>query len=209
MFGIENYAGFLLAGVLLNITPGQDTIYIISRSIAQGRKAGVASALGISTGSLFHTIAAALGLSTLLSTSPILFDTVKYCGAAYLIYLGIQMILQVSTLKSFTSEIKEISISKIYRKGILTNILNPKVALFFIAFLPQFIAIDNQYGIVPFLTLGVTFIVTGTIWCLLLAYFSSSISKQLRRKPRIKMVLDSICGIVFIALGIKLFITKR
>ncbi|MEY2529861.1 MAG: hypothetical protein QOJ05_1951, partial [Verrucomicrobiota bacterium] len=139
MFGIHDFALFLTTGILLNLTPGPDTVYILGRSIAQGRRAGVASALGISVGSIFHTGAAALGLSAFLATSAWAFTAVKLAGAAYLIFLGVRALLERNQDLSIPAHFKQKDPAAAFRQGILTNVLNPKVALFFLAFLPQFI----------------------------------------------------------------------
>jgi threonine/homoserine/homoserine lactone efflux protein len=209
MFGTQNYLIFLISGILLNITPGQDTIYIVGRSIAQGKKAGILSVFGIGTGVLCHSLFAALGLAALLSVSPIAFDAIKYLGSTYLIYLGTRTLMSNADIfeENETNKVK-ISDSKIFVQGFLTNLLNPKVALFFLAFLPQFVNPINNYGAFSFLFLGFTFIFTGTLWCLMLAIFSSSITKYLRKDKKIAFILNKACGILFIALGINiLFIT--
>ena len=203
--GIINFWVFLAAGILLNLTPGSDTMYILSRSISNGKKAGVLSALRISTGSLIHTIFAAFGLSILLAESQTAFIIVKYMGAAYLVFLGIKAIFTKSSPQSATQPTENsVKGSKVYLSGILTNVLNPKVALFYLAFLPQFIEPDYSFPYISFILLGITFTVTGTIWCLLLAVFSSSLSGKIRRNYKIKLWLDRITGVVFISLGIKL-----
>jgi len=139
MFGIHDFGLFLAAGILLNLTPGPDTVYILGRSVAQGREAGVASALGICVGSIFHTCAAALGLSAILATSALAFGAIKLLGGAYLIFLGIKMVLNRRRHLSLPSNFRRRTTRAAFRQGVLTNILNPKVALFFLAFLPQFI----------------------------------------------------------------------
>src|SRR5688572_5126114 len=140
MFGTQHLELFILSGLLLNFTPGQDTLYIVGRSLSQGRRAGVLSVLGISSGSVLHTLAAAFGLSAILATSAQAFVVVKLVGAAYLVYLGVRMIVDrptpVGTAPAFAID----SDWAVYRTGLLTNVLNPKVALFFLAFLPQFVA---------------------------------------------------------------------
>ena len=178
MFGITNFETFLIAATLLNITPGADTIYILSRSISQGKKAGILSAFGISTGSLVHCIIAAFGLSVIIAQSANAFITIKYLGAAYLIFLGVKALITKSKneLELEQVQIKKVSNRKIYISGILTNILNPKVALFFLAFLPQFIDPNYATNSLSFIILGLAFITTGTIWCLLLALFSAKVS---------------------------------
>lgn len=210
MFGIENYVGFIFAGIILNLTPGADTMYILTKSISQGRKAGVYSVLGITTGGLIHTVFAALGLSVILAKSATAFALVKYLGVAYLAYLGIKMI--TDRKNSFNRDSLAVGgedMKTIYRRGVLTNVLNPKVALFFLAFIPQFINPEYASGSLPFLILGVTFMTTGTIWCLVLAHASSFITKALRQNDKIGMLMQKICGLIFIGFGIRLLTQKQ
>ncbi len=216
MFGIENYLGFILAAILLNLTPGTDSMYIITRSISQGQTAGFYSVLGITSGILVHTLLAALGLSVLLANSPIAFMIVKYIGAAYLCYLGLKMLLSknsssiannLSKDKGLTSQ-KAVDGWQIYKQGVLTNTFNPKVALFFLAFFPQFIDASYAYGTLSFLMLGLTFATTGFIWCLCLALLASKFSKKLRENPKIESMMNKISGVVFMGLGIKLLTEK-
>lgn len=210
MFGIINFETFLIAGIILNITPGADTMYILGRSIAQGKKAGILSALGITTGALFHVIFATLGLSIILAKSALAFQVVKYLGAIYLIYLGLKSLFSKSSGGfNLATENEVINFKKVYLSGILTNILNPKVALFFLAFLPQFINPTYQNTSLSFLILGTTFLATGTFWCLLLAVFSSKLSSKIRKNYKFKVWLDKITGGIFIALGIKLALSKN
>lgn len=208
MFGIHDFGLFLAAGILLNLTPGPDTVYILGRSVAQGREAGIASALGISIGSIFHTCAAALGLSAILATSALAFGTIKLLGGAYLIFLGIKMILDRRKQLSLPSSFRRRTTIAAFRQGILTNILNPKVALFFLAFLPQFIDPASNAKVAAFLLLGFTFVTTGTIWCLLLAWFASVFSERLRKSEMINQWLNRAAGGLFIFLGIRLATAK-
>ena len=207
MFGIENYGAFIVSGIILNITPGADTMYILGKSVSQGRKAGVLSVLGISSGSIAHTMLAALGLSVILQRSLIAFSLVKYLGVAYLVFLGCKTLVSKPTGNLAGSPKKE-SYFSVYRQGLLTNILNPKVALFFLAFLPQFISADNSYGALPFIILGLTFVCTGTIWCLGLALFSSFASRKLRDSEKLSNAMNKVAGITFIGLGLNLLRTK-
>ena len=210
MFGIINFEAFLIAGLILNLTPGVDTMYILGRSISQGKKAGVLSALGISTGGFIHCIFAALGLSVVLAKSAIAFMVVKYLGAAYLLYLGIKILISQSQTEFELKKTEEkIDYKKIYASGILTNILNPKVALFFLAFLPQFINPEYAQSPIPFLLLGCIFLTTGTIWCLILALFASRLSTQIKKNYKVKSWLDKTTGGIFIALGIQLALSKK
>jgi RhtB (resistance to homoserine/threonine) family protein len=206
--GIHDFVLFMSAGILLNLTPGPDTVYILGRSIAQGREAGVASALGISVGSIFHTCAAALGLSAILATSALAFGTVKLIGGAYLILLGIKMILDRRKQLSLPSGFRRHTTIAAFRQGVLTNILNPKVALFFLAFLPQFINPASNMKIAAFITLGLTFVTTGTIWCLILAWFASALSERLRANETITQWLNRTAGALFVVLGVRLATTK-
>lgn len=207
MVGITSFGLFLLTAFLMNITPGTDTMYIVSRSVSQGKKAGIYSVLGISTGSLVHTFLAAIGLSVIFTTSVVLFTVVKIIGAGYLVYLGVRMIMQKSSNLKL-KDIKSMPFKKIYTQGLLTNVTNPKVALFFISFLPQFISGDNSYGPLPFIILGLTFVLTGTVWCLLVAIFASFATKKLRNNSKVEFILNKITGVIFIGLGLKLFQTK-
>jgi threonine/homoserine/homoserine lactone efflux protein len=208
MFGIHDFGLFLAAGVLLNLTPGPDTVYILGRSIAQGREAGVASALGICVGSIFHTCAAALGLSAILATSSVAFVAIKLLGGAYLIFLGIKLLLDRRRQLSLPSNFRQRTSAAAFRQGVLTNVLNPKVALFFLAFLPQFIDPATNNKILAFVTLGFTFVTTGTIWCLILAWFASSFSDRLRASETVGLWVNRAIGALFIFLGARLAATK-
>lgn len=208
MAGIENYLGFLIAGILLNITPGSDSIYIITRSIAQGRKAGVYSVLGIGSGALAHILFAAFGLSALLSKSAVVFNAIKWAGALYLIYLGISACFNRNNQFSETTDIQKISHSKIYRQGFYTNLLNPKVGLFFLSLLPQFIKPAYVENFLPFIILGGTFLFTGTAWCLFLVFSAAAVSKTLRKNNKVGHYLQKISGAVFIGLGLHILVKK-
>ncbi len=205
MFGIENYVGFIIVGILLNLTPGSDTIYILTRSIAQGKKAGIVSVLGIETGCLVHTVCAALGLSLILASSAKLFMLVKYIGAGYLIYIGVKMFLEQSPIfENQNVSFERSDLLKIYRQGVITNVLNPKVALFYLSFLPQFINPENVYGPLPFLILGCTFMATGALWCLFLAYSAAIMTNTLRNNKKIGQFMQKLCATIFIGLGLQL-----
>lgn len=209
MFGIQNFSVFLITALALNITPGQDTLYIIGRSIAQGRRAGIISVLGISTGSLIHTTAAAFGLSAILAISSTAFSVIKFVGAMYLIYLGVQMFFErASSVEKESNNYTQLSTWKIYQQGILTNVLNPKVALFFLSLLPQFITNTSNTRILAFFALGLTFIFTGTIWCLLVAWFSAKFSRYFREKQATESWIKRFTGVLFVGLGVKLAFEK-
>ena len=209
MFGIENFIVFMTTGILLNLMPGPDSLYIIGRSLSQGRSAGIFAVLGISTGSLFHTFMGAFGLSAILLSSAKAFMFVKYAGAIYLFYQAI-LLIKDSRKESVLEEIeipKENHL-KVFEQGAITNILNPKVALFFMALLPQFISATSPSKFLSFIFLGSVFITTGTIWCLLLATFSSFFGKKLRSSSEISKWLLRLNAGLFAYLGIRLVCMK-
>ena len=208
-FGIIHFWSFLSAGILLNLTPGTDTMYILGRSMALGTRAGVLSALGISTGAMIHTLAAASGLSLVLASSAAAFSMVKYCGALYLVYLGIRMFFSPAAGPQHGRGDGACNSRHVYLSGIITNVLNPKVALFFLAFLPQFIDPGYPYTMLSFLLLGSTFIVTGTCWCVLLAVYSARFSGLLQKNGRGGILFARLSGLVFVGLGVKLALMER
>lgn len=209
MFGIINYKLFILSSILLNLTPGADTIYILGKGISKGKKAAIISALGISAGCLVHTVLAAFGLSAVLSKSILAFNIIKWLGAGYLIYLGIKSFKSKGFDVNESDDGKEISFKKIFTEGVMTNVLNPKVALFFLSFMPQFIGQNSSYGPLPFLVLGITFVISGTIWCQILAISSSVMTQKLKENPKFSNLLNRVTGIMFVALGIKLLKAKN
>jgi len=210
MLGVQHVWLFVVSGLLLNITPGQDTLYIVTRSVAQGRRAGLWSVLGISTGSVVHTLAAAFGLSAILATSASAFTVVKFAGAAYLVFLGVKMLLERPAAASPGVEpaLPHESSWGIYRAAVLTNVLNPKVALFFLAFLPQFVAPDASSRVLSFLFLGAVFVFNGTLWCLVLVLGASALSGRLRRNASGARRLRQATGAVFVGLGARLALSK-
>ncbi len=207
MLGIQNYPVFVISGILVNLTPGQDTMYILGRSVAQGRRAGILSVLGICTGALIHTGAAAFGLSALLTASAMAFQGLKYAGAAYLVFLGVRMFLRASECDHLEAAAAGSSGLSIYAQGMLTDLLNPNVILFYLAFLPQFINPSMEYGALPFLLLGCTFITTGMTWCMIVACFAAAVSEHLRKKPRTTVMLRRVTGGLFVILGVRMALT--
>ena len=204
MSDIIHFEAFLAAGILLNLTPGNDTIFILTKSIGQGRKAGVISALGIGTGSIVHTLLAAFGLSIIVAKSILIFSIVKYAGAVYLLYLGYKMFTDGSNWKPKNIPGAGNAYRVIYREAILTNVLNPKVALFYMAFLPQFIDPYSGNTVLSFMLLGATFTTTGTIWGIVLAVFASAIFSRLFESRSLAVYIRKICGLTLVGLGIGL-----
>jgi len=207
MLGIHDYWLFVASGVLLNLTPGQDTFYILGRSIAEGTKSGVASALGITVGSVLHTAMAALGLSAVLATSASAFAVVKLLGAAYLVYLGLRMFMTANTGE--LRQLRGTGALGSFRDGIVTNVLNPKVALFFLALMPQFIDRDSSTKVAAFVALGLTFVATGTVWCLILAVSAGKLRSFFTRHPRGWKAVSQVAGGLFVVLGLRLAVSRQ
>ena len=205
MFGVTDLWLFIIAGLLLNITPGVDLLYITNRSVVQGKKAGVVAALGIGTGCIVHVLAATLGLSMILVSSSIAFTVIKYLGAAYLMYLGITTLLSLKQQDHSETQADEmLPLIKIFKQAILINVLNPKVALFFMALLPQFVSPTAPHPALSFLFLGFLFTINGTMVNILFALLSSHLAKRLREITFLPRFLKGLVGTLFVTVGIRL-----
>jgi threonine/homoserine/homoserine lactone efflux protein len=210
MLGIHHYWLFITTAIVLVLTPGQDTFFILGRSLASGRAAGIAAALGITAGSVVHTLLAALGLSALLATSPSAFMAVKFAGAAYLLYIGVRALLaRGSGLPGEQTPRTDAGYWPAFRQGILCNLLNPKVALFFLALMPQFISAGSSNKVGAFLALGLSFITLGLVWCLVLAIGAAKLRGAFLRRPSMANVLNKVAGSMFIALGLRLATVRQ
>lgn len=221
MLGTHDLGLFVLSGLLLNITPGPDSLLIMARGAAHGFRAGSAAALGIGAGTCVHVTAAALGLSALLSTSAAAFTVVKLLGAAYLVYLGLGLLFR-RTRAPGDADVQAPGDrlgdapagtaaaprwSQIFGQGFLTNVLNPKVALFFLAFVPQFIAADAPSKALAFLFLGAIFNLNGMLWCHLLAWSAASAGARVRERAwsaPLGRWLNRGIGALFLAFGVRL-----
>lgn len=205
---LDNFLLFAFASLMLNITPGNDMIYVATRSINQGIKAGVISAIGVSLGCLVHMAASIFGLSSVIAQSALLFDIIKYAGALYLFYLGIKSIMSKPTEYKFNDSVSADN-KKVLLQGIVTNILNPKVALFFLAFLPQFV--NSKTGNIPLqLTiLGVWFNFSGTVVNVLVAITLGKMGNWLTNFPAFWKWQSKITGGVLCALGLRLAFASR
>jgi threonine/homoserine/homoserine lactone efflux protein len=208
LVGTQHLELFVLSGILLNITPGQDTLYIAGHSVSQGRRAGLLSVLGIVCGSIVHTLAAAFGLSAILVTSAHAFVAVKIAGAIYLGYLGAQMLFAKPGHGPVAQEFALEGDWTVFRAGLLTNVLNPKVALFFLAFLPQFVAPESESRILSLLFLGGVFIFNGTLWCLFLVWSASAVSRRLRTRENAGLLFKRATGALFVGLGVRLAVSR-
>ena len=208
MFGIHDLGLFVVSGLLLNLMPGPDSLLIMTRSATQGARAGCVAALGIGAGIFVHMFAAALGLSAILSTSATAFTVVKYVGAAYILYLAFGLLRSKARDAVNTAPVAPLPFTKIFAQGFLTNVLNPKVALFFLAFVPQFINADAQYKAFAFIVHGVIFNVNGMLWCFALALFTARAKARLQVGARTSLWLNRVTGGLFVWLGIKLALSK-
>jgi threonine/homoserine/homoserine lactone efflux protein len=211
MFGIHDLPVFVAAGLLLNLTPGPDTAFVIGQSMRHGGRGGALAALGIGAGCFVHIAAAAIGLSALLLASSTAFTAIKWAGAVYLVYVGLRLLSSggqgggaiPDALRGPQSH------GAIFWQGFLTNALNPKVALFFLAFLPQFIDAASPDKAFAFLALGLIFSANGTAWLLLLAWGASRTTAKARASARFRSWLDRTIGAMFIVLGVRLALSGR
>jgi len=205
----EQFLGFLLAAMLITASPGPDNLMVLGVGISRGRKQGIAFGLGCALGCLSHTVLATLGVSALIAASPLAFTTLKMCGGLYLVWLGVQAwrssgATRVEKLAAASNE----SFRHLFAKGLLANAINPKVVLFFLSFLPQFVIVER--GAVSWQTaqLGLVFTAQALLLFGLLGYFSGAVGQWLGRTPRAGLWLDRIAGTVFVALGLRLIVTR-
>jgi len=199
---------FLAATLALNLTPGPDMLYVMARGVGQGRTAGVVSALGIGGGTLVHTFAVALGLSTLLVSLPAAYEAIRYAGAVYLLYLGIRTLISKEELKLAAGGTAH-SLSRIFAQGVITNVLNPKVALFFIAFLPQFADPSRGPVALQLLILGLLFNLSGTTVNAIVGLLSGHLGARLKERPTFWRAQRWFTGGVFVALAARLAVPEK
>ena len=199
---MPDIALFLAASALLAIAPGPDVIYVLTRGIAQGTRAGIAAALGFASGCIFHTVLAAVGIAALIRASDVAFNLVRYAGAAYLVWIGIQALRHRSSF-SVEGAGEQRALGAIYRQSVIGNMLNPKVTLFFLAFLPRFVDMQAGHVGTQMALLGAIFMVQTIVIFGAVAIFSGWIGEWMRRKPAIGARLNVFAGLTFIALGIR------
>ena len=206
MLGIHDFGLFFASALLLNIAPGPDTAYVAGRSVQLGWRGGVAAALGISTGCLAHVLAVAVGLSALLVASATAFTAVKWLGAVYLCYIGLTMLFsrQTELGEPAARDSRDVSLSRVFWQGALTDVLNPKVAMFFLAFLPQFVEADAPHKPLAFLMLGLIFIFNGTLWCLGVAIMTARAAGRVRNSGRAMALINRGLGALFVYLGVRI-----
>jgi threonine/homoserine/homoserine lactone efflux protein len=204
---LDTLVFFMAAALALNVTPGPDMLYVIARSTGEGRAAGVRSALGIALGCLVHIGALAAGLSALLTRVPSAYHIIRIAGAVYLVYLGARALASSRTFVSATLQPAR-SARGIVMQGCLTNILNPKVALFFLAFIPQFVRADGWSPAVQVIALGLLFNASGTIVNVAVALAASRATGWLRANQRTAIWLHRTTGVVFVGLGVRLALVR-
>jgi len=213
MLDITHFPLFLASVFLLCITPGPDLAYVVGQSVANGRRSGVISASGVALGSCTHAIASAVGLTALITASPLLFTVIKYIGAAYLIYLGTKMVwgtfFSREEEKTPQAEIPRSNTRSLLIRGFITSITNPKVLLFFISFFPQFVVVDGDHHASSFLLLGLTYAVVGLMTDVIFALVAGSAASAVSRNVMLQKLLDRVVGITFIGLGVRLALTRR
>ena len=199
---------FLAAAWALILIPGPDILYVMTRGIVGGRRAGIVSALAVGSGEVLHTLMVAAGLAGILVKSLTTFLIIKYLGAAYLLHLGIQMIRDKHALSLLTTSVSA-PLAHVYRQGVLTNLLNPKAVLFYVAFLPQFVDPVQGNARLQVVFLGLLFALSDILFLLILARATSYVHRWLTRQPLFMTRLRRICGSILIGLGIRLAVTER
>jgi len=211
MFGTHDLWLFIISGLLLNITPGPDTALVVTRSTQMGLRGGIAASFGITGGIMVHIAAAAIGLSALIAASATAFSVIKYVGAAYLVYIGLRLILSrpAATTDEAAPARLALPLRSVFWQGFFSNALNPKVAIFFLAFLPQFVANDAPSKALAFLFLGAIFSIGGTVWSLIVAAVTAHAASRLKATRRFQRVIDGAIGAMFVALGVKLALVQR
>jgi threonine/homoserine/homoserine lactone efflux protein len=207
---MNNLYLFFIALLMLNFTPGNDMLFVASRSVSQGVKGGIVSSLGVCAGCFVHIMAAVLGLSIIISRSAYLFQAIKFAGAGYLIYLGIKSLLTNPSTNILNEDQPKTSYLKLFKRGAITNALNPKVAVFFLSFLPQFINPSSSYFRLQLFTLGVWVDVQGTLVLILVACIFGKSRDFFKKHPKALCIQEKITGLVLVGLGVRIaFLTKK
>lgn len=204
----EQLIGFLSAALLITISPGPDNLMVLSVGMSRGRRQGMMFGLGCALGCLSHTLLATLGVSALIKASPLAFGALKLLGGAYLIWLGIGALRSRGGARADAADLPDERLGKLFAKGLFANAINPKVVLFFLSFLPQFVIAER--GDVSWQTaqLGLLFTLQGVLIFGLLGYFSGTVGSWINRHPGAGMWMDRLAGVIFVGLGLKLLITR-
>ena len=205
---MESLSLFIIASIILIVTPGPDLIYVLTRGIADGKWSGVMSAIGVTSGIIVHTMTAAFGLAVLLNTSVYAFWTLKVIGGVYLMYLGFQMIRNNNVFEMNRLQ-KDFNLKKCFFQGFLSNVLNPKVALFFVAFLPQFLSKAPSDHSFYMIVLGLIFALMTIIFLILLGLFAGAVGTCLKEKNRITGKIRFGSGTILMLLGLRLIVPQK
>lgn len=200
---------FVAAGWLLNLTPGPDVLYIVTNALRSGVRAGMVAALGIVSGCFVHVFAAAVGVSALLATSASAFTALKWIGAAYLLWMGVRLLRSKAAPLELNAGTSEVNLWRVYRRGFLTNVLNPKVALFFLAFVPQFIAPEAPHKALVFLLLGLLFNLNSLPINFGYAWLAAWAARRVHAVQRAMHWMDRAAGLLFVGFGLKLAMTDN
>lgn len=203
MVGIENFPLFLVSSILYSLTPGIDFLLVLNRSLFYGRSAGLITSLGINAGLVFHTILAALGVSALISSSEIAFPVLKYAGAFYLVVFGFFTIVQSRReVQGGAGKRPAHSYRYYFLSGLTTDLFNPKIVLFFVAYFPQFVSREAVGSAMPYMFLGLSYTLVSLVCLSLLGVFSSAFASRVLYSPRFNMLMHRVTGVLFICMGV-------
>ena len=208
MVDLATLATYVVVVIGLMLIPGPAVLLVLARATTGGRRIGIATGLGIATGDLIHTLMATFGLSVILATSALAFSIVKYLGVGYLLYLGIRALLEKPASLDMPA-VAAISEARAFRQAVLAEMLNPKTALFFLAFLPQFVHPENGAGIFQFAQLGIVFVVLSIVYTMIIATVAGAFARWLARHPAIGRWQSKVIGVIYISLGLRLAMQQR
>lgn len=204
----EQFIGFLSAALLITISPGPDNLMVLSVGVSRGRRQGMAFGIGCALGCLSHTVLAAIGVSALIAASPMAFGALKLVGGAYLVWLGIGALRSRGGARVASTGLPDESLGRLFAKGLFANAINPKVVLFFLSFLPQFVVAERGDASWQTAQLGLLFTAQAMVLFSLLGYFSGAVGTWINRHPGAGMWMDRVAGAVFVGLGLKLIISR-
>lgn len=208
MLTLQQFLGFLAAALLITATPGPDNLMVLGMGMSKGRRQGIAFGLGCAFGCLSHTLLAVVGVSALIAASPTAFTLLKIAGGLYLMWLGYNAWRSSGAVKVGAVNAADESLARLFFKGCFANAINPKVVLFFLSFLPQFVVAGNGSVGAQVAQLGLTFTLQAALLFGLLGYFSGALGQWLNRRPKAGVILDRVAGTVFIGLGLKIMLTR-
>ena len=208
MLSAEQFFGFLLAASVITVAPGPDNMMVLSLGMAKGRRPGIAFGLGCALGCLSHTLLAVIGVSALIAASPEAFTALKVCGGLYLVWLGVNALRSASGASVGKASDDRQSPRKLFVKGIVANAINPKVILFFLSFLPQFVVPGHGSVAAQMAWLGIIFTMQAAVIFGLLGYFSGAVGQWINTRPRLGTAMDRLSGMIFVGLGLRLIVSR-